>query len=44
MAPEFINICYARGFLLSSKPPISTFIIMIIFPKNLKAQLFVVSP
>ena len=43
MAPEFINICYARGFLLSSKPPISTFIIFF-FPKNLKAQLFVVSP
>ena len=36
MAPEFINICYARGFLLSSKPPISTFIIIFFSQKTLK--------
>ena len=34
MAPEFINICYAHGFLLSFKPSISTFIIIIISPKK----------
>ena len=37
MALEFINIYHAHGFLLSSKKPITTFIILFFSPpQNLK--------
>ena len=44
MALEFINIYHAPGFLLSSKKPITTFIIIFFPPTKLKAQLFIFSP